>query len=121
MYTRRLYRLCEISNHLKLYKSIFSNLSRVSFVLFIHGLVLSSQVVSSSLIARTFVLSKSKRALNYFLNKARFDLNALIEKRLQIAFDFANKQVIKDEKYFFYLSMILLLQKGNIKKLRVLE
>ena len=70
-------------------------------MLFIHGLVLSSNVVSCSWVARTFVLSKSKRALNYFLNNAKFDLNALITKRLQIAFDFANKQPIKDDKYFF--------------------
>jgi hypothetical protein len=119
MYTRRLYRLCEISNHLKHYKTIFSNLSRVSFVLFIHAFVLSSQVVSCSWIARTFVLSKSKRALNYFLNKGKFDLNLLTTKRLEISYDFANKNRIKDEKYFFCLSMILLSQNENISKLKV--
>jgi len=120
MYTRRLYRLCEISNHLKLYKEVFSTLARSSFVLFIHGLILSSHVVSCSWISRTFVLSKSKRALNYFLNKAKFDLNKLIIKRLEISFSFANKQpFLEKEKYFFYLSMLLLLQKENIKKLKV--
>lgn len=47
------------------------------------------------------MLSKSKRALNYFLNKAKFDLNLLTAKRLEISYGFANKQLIKDEKYFF--------------------
>ena len=90
MYTRRLYRLCEISNTLKCYKNIFSTSTWESFVVLINALILSTGIMSCAWAARTFIISKSARSLSYFLNKAKFNLNDLINTRLHLAYLFAS-------------------------------
>ena len=109
-----IYHLCEICNHLKRYKNIFSKTVFQSFEIIIHGILLVDGSINCKKNSRQMIRKKSSQALSYFLNKAKFSLDKLISLRLLESIKFALKQ--KFQEYAFFIIDDSTFKKKKYKK-----
>lgn len=114
MFLRYLYSICEICNHLKFYKPLFTSGSFDSFVLWVHGIILGEGNPNAKRISCILIKKKSSQALCYFLNHAKFSINRLSELRIKRLLKFA-LSLCKQEFAFFILDDTVFKKKKHKK------